>query len=156
MDVPYYQLEEEGHVFSEMPTLEDFEAQLAYSINLISNFEGNVIFDRCPADMLAYLITHNDSASFDVDTWLPEIQNALAKLDLLIFVPVEEPDQIECPEWENLELRSRVDEELRDMTLGDSWGFQLQGVEVNGSVSERIDGVLEHIQFLDMDLSHGR
>ena len=44
----YYELEETGYVFSEMPSLEDYILQLEYSIDQISTPEDNVIFDRCP------------------------------------------------------------------------------------------------------------
>ena len=37
MNEPYYHLVEEGHVFPEMPSIEDFELQLDYSIEQITN-----------------------------------------------------------------------------------------------------------------------
>lgn len=36
-------LEEEGHDFGEVPTREDFEEQLARSLQLVSEQHGNVI-----------------------------------------------------------------------------------------------------------------
>ena len=146
MNEPYYHLVEEGHVFPEMPSIEDFELQLDYSIEQITNSEENTIFDRCPVDMLAYLITHTDFVSFDLETWLPKIQNAMLQLDLLIFVPIEEPDLITCPEWEYTELRSRVDGELHDIILGDVWDFNLEVLEVSGTLSERLHQILAHVK----------
>jgi predicted ATPase len=55
VDEPYYLLEEEGHVFAEMPCLEDFELQLERSIKSVVGREGDCLFDRCPFDILAYL-----------------------------------------------------------------------------------------------------
>jgi hypothetical protein len=147
LDEPYYLLQEEGHVFPEMPSLEDFELQLSYSIKQIANSDENIIFDRCPADMLAYLIAHADYENFDLETWLPKIQNAMTQLDLLVFVPIEQPDLIMCPEGENTELRSRVDDELCDIILGDVWDFNLEVVEVSGSASERVNQVLRYGRF---------
>ena len=40
---PFYVLEEEGHDFGEVPTREDFEVQLARSLQLVSEQHGNVI-----------------------------------------------------------------------------------------------------------------
>lgn len=97
--------------------------------------------------MLAYLITHTDFESFDLETWLPKIQNAITQLDLLVFIPIGEPDLIKCPEWEHPELRSRVDEELHDIILGDVWDFNLEVLEVSGSLSERLHQVLAHKKF---------
>jgi len=145
MNEPYYLLEEEGHVFPEMSGVEDFELQLACSIEQITSSEKNIIFDRCPADMLAYLKTHTDFEIFDLKTWLIKIQDAMQQLDLLVFVPVEEPDLITCPESENTGLRSRVDEELHDIILGNVWDFNLQVLEVNGTLSERLHQVLAHV-----------
>jgi len=154
-DEPYYLLEEEGHMFPETPGLEDFELQLAYSIEQIATSDENVIFDRCPADMLAYLLTHSDFESFDLESWLPKIRNTMTRHDLVVFVPIEEPDLIVCPEWEDTRLRSRVDEELRDIIIADAWDFQVDFVEVSGSVSERLHQVLRH-EKLDRDPSSGR
>jgi len=146
MNEPYYLLEEEGHVFPEMPEVEDFELQLACSIEEITNSEENIIFDRCPVDMLAYLKTHNDFDSFDLKPWLPKIQNAMQQLDLLVFVPIEDPDVITCPESENIELRNRVDEELHDIILGNVLNLDLEVLEVNGTLSERLHQVLAKVK----------
>ena len=49
VEEPYFLLMEEGHEF-------DFELQLERSIELLSGSEPDVIFDRCPVDMLGYLL----------------------------------------------------------------------------------------------------
>src|SRR5207247_11249902 len=49
---PYYFLEEEGHEFAEMPSLEDFELQLERSMKLLAEDGEDLIFDRCPASIL--------------------------------------------------------------------------------------------------------
>lgn len=51
---PYRLLEEEGYVFSDPPSLEDFEEQFAYSIELIRQSGPNTLFDRSPFDFLVY------------------------------------------------------------------------------------------------------
>lgn len=47
---PYLQLEEEGYLFSEVPTLDDYIEQFNFSVEQLQNSVDNVIFDRCPLD----------------------------------------------------------------------------------------------------------
>jgi AAA domain len=146
VDEPYYLLEEEGYEFSEMPSLEDFELQLERSIECLVDSEENQLFDRCPADILAYLITHQDSDGFDIESWLPRVRAAMQRLDLVVFVPVETPDRIIVVEPEEGELRRRVDEELRDILLEDRWDFGVEAMEVAGESRERARQVMAYIQ----------
>ena len=148
VDEPYYLLEEEGHEFPEMPSLEDFELQLDRSIQCVDESEEDQLFDRCPADMLAYLIAHRDSDGSDVDARLPRVRSAMQRLDLVVFVPVEEPDRIAVLEPEESALRQRVDEELRDMILDDRWDFGVEAIEVTGTSRERARQVLAHVRHL--------
>ncbi|MBN9165433.1 MAG: AAA family ATPase, partial [Myxococcales bacterium] len=97
VDEPYYLLEEEGYECAEEPSLEDFEAQLERSLVAIEEGEQNVLFDRCPADILAYLLVHEDSEVFETDAWLDRIRDAIQTLDLVVFVPVEDRDRIALP-----------------------------------------------------------
>ena len=142
VEEPYHQLEEEGHEFAEMPSLEDFEVQLERSIECLVDSEKGSIFDRCPADLLAYLITHEDADGFDVDRWLPRVRKAMRRLDLIIFVPVEHPDRIVISDARERRLRRSVDEELRDIVLGDRWDFGVETMEVAGPSRERVRQVL--------------
>jgi len=142
VDEPYHLLEEEGHEFPERPGLEDFELQLERSIESIAESEEDRIFDRCPADILAYLVTHRESESFDVEPWLPRVRSAMERLDLIVFVPVEHPDRVEVPEPDDARLRRRVDEELRDIVLGDRWELGVEALEVAGTPRERARQVL--------------
>ncbi len=146
VDEPYHLLEEEGHEFAEMPSVEDFELQLERSIQCIVDSERDRIFDRCPADILAYLLTHDDSGGFDLDLWLPRVQSAMEQLDLIVFVPVERSDRIIVSGPQERDLRRRVDEELRDIILGDRWAFGVDAVEVTGTSQERIRQILAHVR----------
>ena len=146
VDEPYCLMAEEGHEFAAMPDLQDFELQLERSIQLIADTEENSIFDRCPADLLAYLITHRQSREFEVETWLPRSQGAMARLDLVVYVPIEEPDRIPFNDSDDGGLRDRVDEELREILLGDRWGMSANTLKVTGTEEERLDQVLAHIQ----------
>lgn len=146
VDEPYYLLEEEGHEFAEMASLEDFELQLEHSIKCIVDSEQNRIFDRCPADILAYLITHDDSDGFDIELWLPRVRSAMERLDLIVFVPVERTDPIIVSGAHERGLRRRVDEELRHIVLGDRWDFGVDALEVTGTSQERARQVLAHVR----------
>jgi predicted ATPase len=145
-DEPYHLFEEEGHEFSEMPSLEDFELQLDRSVECILDSEKDHLFDRCPADMLAYLIAHRDSDGYDVEACLPRVRSAIQRLDLVVFVPVEDPDRVTVSDPEESELRRRVDEELRDIVVADRWDFGLEVIEVTGHSRERARQVLAHVR----------
>jgi hypothetical protein len=142
-DEPYYLLEEEGHAFAEMPCLEDFELQLERSIRTLEESEGDCLFDRCPSDILAYLITHEDSEGFDLHGWLPRIRDAMQRLDLIVFVPIEKLDRVPMAEPDHGGLRLRVHEELAGIVLHDQFMFGVPVIEVTGTREERARYVLE-------------
>ena len=145
VDEPYNLLEEEGHVFSEVPSLEDFELQLERSIDCVLTSVENQLFDRCPADILAYLLSHRDADAFDLEPWLPRVGTAMQRLDRIIFVPIEDPDRVIVSGREDAERRRRVDEEIRSMVLEDRWGFGVEAMEVRGAADERVRQVLAHV-----------
>ena len=68
----------------------------------------------------------------------------MARLDLIVYVPVEEPDRIGHSEVEDLSMRGRVDEELREVLSG-RWVFEAEILEVIGAATERLRQVLTHI-----------
>ncbi|PYQ57721.1 MAG: hypothetical protein DMF53_21920 [Acidobacteria bacterium] len=146
VDEPYYLLAEEGHEFAEMPSLDDFELQLERSIQCVEDSGEDQLFDRCPADMLAYLIAHRDSNGLDVGVWLPRLESAMRRLDLIVFVPIEHPDHVVVSDPEDRELRRCVDEELRDIVVEDRWSFGLESIEVTGTLRERARQVLTQVE----------
>ena len=145
VDEPYHLLEAEGHVFPETPSLEDFELQLERAIDSVLVGGENQIFDRCPADILAYLGLHRDADEFDVGLWLPRLWPAMQRLDRIVFVPIEAPDRVILSRGEDGELRRRVDEELQSIVLEDRWGFGVAAIEVRGATRDRVRQVLEHV-----------
>lgn len=145
VDEPYRLLEEEGYEFEALPSVEDFELQLERSLECMEDSGKDHLFDRCPADLLAYLISHPDSDRYDVKPWLPRVRSAMQGLDLIVFVPIETPDPIRVFDPEDADLRQRVDEELRDILLGDRWDLGIEAMEVTGSVRERARQVLAQV-----------
>jgi predicted ATPase len=134
IDEPYYLLEEEGHAFATPPITEDFVALAERSIVLLTReHPGPVVFDRSPADYLAYLTARRDAESARDLTIA--VDTALKTLDLVIFVPIEHPDRITGAEAPR--LRRRVDEVLRAMLVDDAWAFDVPVLEVRGTVVDR-------------------
>lgn len=141
---PYYLLEEEGYEFAEMPSLEDFELQLTRSLQCVQESGLNAIFDRCPLDILGYLITHREADSFQLADWMPHVQNCIAKLDLIVFVPIEQPDRIAVPRSQ-AGLRAEVDAVLRDIIVYDTYGLKVNVITVTGTPEIRLQQVVAHL-----------
>ena len=138
---PYAVLEEiYGETFGDAPTVEDFERQLELNLETIARYAAgdNVIFERSPLDFLAYIIAIDERRA--AEAWTDRVRKALAGLDLLVFLPLEEG--IDVPDSENTELREFVDEVLQDILLADDLNvFPAMGpaiVEVRGSVRQRL------------------
>lgn len=136
---PYYELEEIGYIFPETPTVDDYLTQLEHSIKRMAIKENNTIFDRCPVDLFAYIQATGEAA--DLQSLYAKVQNAMDDIDLLVFVPIEEPDLIQCPDTELPELRLQVNEILRDL-IGD---FDMETIEVSGTISERLNQIMDRI-----------
>lgn len=137
----YYQLEEKGYTFSDIPSLEEYILQLEYSIDQLSTGGDNVIFDRCPIDMLAYIKASQEFENFDIQSFYLKVQKAMTEIDLLIFVPIEDPDVIRCQESDLPELRQQVNEILYDWIFD----FNIDVIEVSGSLIERRNKVIEYL-----------
>jgi predicted ATPase len=152
VEEPYYLLEEDGYEFSEMPSVEDFELQLERSLECVSESEPDVIFDRCPADILGYLLTHSDAEEFDLDSWLSRCQAAVEKLDLIVFLPIEERDRIALPSFQDADFRAYVDEKLKEILLEDSLDLGVEVLTVTGALAERVEQIMEYLQIEATDV----
>ena len=146
IEEPYHQLEAEGYAFAAAPTLEDFECQLERSLRSVAEERGPVIFDRSPADFVAYLLAHRDDRRAAAAWEFAAVAAAIGTLDLLVFVPIEQPDRIAAPEARR--LRRRVDAMLRAGLAADEWGFGTTVIEVSGSSMERVARVLASLRAL--------
>lgn len=145
VDEPYYLLEEEGYEVAEDPSIEDFEAQLERSLVSLEESGDDVVFDRCPADLLAYLLTHEDADSFDADPWLDRVTYAMRTLDLVVFVPIEEKDRILLPSHEDRERRAAVNDELEELLVDDGLGCDVEVLRVEGDVRSRVDRIVSRL-----------
>jgi predicted ATPase len=145
VDEPYRLLEDESHEVADVPAVEDFELQLERSIQCLSGEEGDVLFDRSPVDLVAYLLTHDDADAFDLGDWLPRVRTAMAELDLVVYVPIEDPDRIPVAR-SDAAWRARVDAALRAILVDDPWDLAVPVLEVTGSVRDRVHQVLARLR----------
>lgn len=145
---PYELLEEDGYEFAESPSIDDFEAQLEKSLETMEEEESHVLFDRSPADILGYLMTHEDAASFDADEWLDRVRDAMQSLDLVVFVPIEDVDRIPVPSHEDRDWRQDVHEKLRELVVERGLGFDTDVLVVEGNVAARAKQVLTRVERL--------
>ena len=144
----YYQLDADGYLFADPPSLEDFEAQLERSLCCVREEQGDVIFDRSPADYVAYLLAHREAEHAAPAEWLPRVREAFATLDLIVFVPIERPDRIAVPR-EEIRLRRRVDRLLREALVADGWGLGGEVLTVRGAPGERAKQVIARLTAVD-------
>jgi hypothetical protein len=137
---------EEGHDFGSKPTTDDIALQLGRSIDLVrSAVDPNVVFERCPGDFLGYL----EALGADAETlryWFQESRDAMARLDAVLFLPVEQPDRMHVSRDDLPKLRTAVDWRLREGLLEDGWGFGVRVHECHGSVATRAAQVLGWIK----------
>ena len=144
---PYALMVEDGYEFNHPPALEDFEAQLEHSVEALQEDHTHVLFDRCPIDFLAYIAAHADREAFDFDAWLPRVRAAVRTLDLIVFVPVEQPDRVLLTDHDDDgELRSSVDEKLKELLLDDVLDLGVEGCAVEGNPAQRARAVLERVR----------
>lgn len=136
---PYLQLEEEGYLFSEIPTLDDYIEQFNFSVEQLQNSGDNVIFDRCPLDLLAYVYAVGKKKN--ISDLYEEMAAAIAEIDLLVFVPIENVDLISCQESDLPNLRQEVNDILEDW-IGD---FSNEVLEVSGTLENRKKQILDKV-----------
>jgi predicted ATPase len=148
VDEPYALLEEEGYEYPEVPALEDFEAQLERSLAALEEGADRVLFDRCPADVLAYLLTHEERETFELEDWLERTREAMRSLDLVVFVPIED-GRIPVPAHEDRALRRAVHEKLDELLVDNALGFESEVLVVSGDVPARVEQVMARIRTLE-------
>ena len=142
---PYAVLQElYGEVFGAVPTVDDFERQLTYQLERVERYSpgARVIFERSPVDFLAYMSAVASGA--EIERWIADVRRALARLDLIVFLPIDEGVPIDVPEDEDPALRGEVDDRLREIFFGDE--LELSSslpvvIEARGDVSQRTAAV---------------
>lgn len=105
---PYIQLEELGYLFSAIPTADDYIQQFNHSIKQTGTVGSDVLLDRCPLDLLAYVYATDKGRNIKTD--YQDMTKAMSRIDLLVLVPIEAPDLIRCQQSDLPALRTEVDE----------------------------------------------
>jgi hypothetical protein len=146
VDEPYYLLEDDGYEVAEQPSIEDFAAQLERSLAALDDAGPDALFDRCPVDILAYLLEHDDASAFDADDWLDPIRAAVHTLDLIVFVPIEDADRIALAAHDDDAHRLAVHDRLRELLIDDGLGIDVEVLTVGGDVRARTDQVMAQIR----------
>ena len=146
VDEPYHLLEEDGYETAAHPSIQDFEAQLVRSLSSLEEGSADVLFDRCPADILAYLLIHDDRATFRAGEWLERVSDAMKTLDLVVLVPVESPDRIPVPSHEDRGYRATVHEKLEALLIDSRLAGDVEVVRAEGDMRSRVRRVMSRIQ----------
>lgn len=141
---PYWELAQRGVSFADGATTADLEEQLGQSCAMIvATPVSEVIFDRSPLDFVAYLevVSREEGFEWEPDgKMLRQIEKAVGSLDLLAFVPLTSPDEIEVS-IEHPKLRMRVDRRLKALIRNDEMellGDKPRVVEIGGTRPVRV------------------
>lgn len=146
---PYTVLVEDyGDEFSSEPTAEEFLRQLEFNAERLCDYSpgDRVIFERCPADFLAYILALQDlnregGRSNVLETARAFAVRAFGQLDLIVYLPADDID-IDVPEEEDPELRLAMDRQLASILLEDQLGLftsrHPQIFELTGSITDRL------------------
>lgn len=137
---PYHQMSEFGYSFADIPDGDDYVAQFEFSIKQIISAGEDVIFDRCPLDILTYYSVVNNGEK--IRHLYDKLIAFLPQMDIFVYVPIENPDRMNCQEDELPELRREVDELLRE------WldELDIEVVEVGGNLRQRIDQIIAFME----------
>jgi hypothetical protein len=151
---PYMVLEEDyGEVFAAEPSLDDFCRQLEFNADRLRGYTSgqHVIYERSPADFLAYMLAINDlgrerQVSQVVESALEISRDVIQLLDLIVYLPLEDHAGIISTHPEDPELRQAVDCRLAGILNNDDlrlFGTRPEVVEARGSTAQRLQ-TIEH------------
>lgn len=142
---PYWALVQQGVEFADGPNVADLEQQLEQSISMLLAPHGNAqVFDRSPIDFLAYphVVGEREGVSWEpTEKLLGRVEEAIHSLDLLVFLPLSEPDDIKVRiEYPRLRLAAdrRLKAMLRDDELELFSGTKPRLLEIGGTRGRRV------------------
>jgi hypothetical protein len=146
---PYLALAQNGVTFSDGASLPDLEEQLGQSVSMLLAHAGDrdVIFDRCPLDYVGYLevVAEREGTEWEPSgKLLGRIEKALTSLDLLVFLPLSQPDEIDT-RIEFPRLRKAVDQRLKRILGEDVFDLRAGSarmLELRGTRPERLRRLL--------------
>jgi hypothetical protein len=143
---PYEILEERGYAFAHPPTLDDYVVQLRQSLLSLRRASPNLICERSPLDLAAYVLASPDGDTFHLEAWRAPIVRALHTLDLVVTL---HPDPAHDPDLpaEEAAFRHAVDDLLRDLVYDDEFelGGRVDVLTLDGPWDGRLQRVLAQI-----------
>ena len=129
-------VEELGEEFSAEPCVEDFQRQLQFNIDRLSQHERGerVLYERCPIDFLAYI----ECLAPGTTSVLDELLESMQRLEMIVYLPIE--NTIETEEFPK--LRKAVDRRLNAIYNEDDLGIisatRLKIIEATGPIERRL------------------
>ena len=135
-----------GEDFGAEPGADEFFRQLEYQVERLQQYTtgDQVIFERSPADFLAYLLALDDLGRDTADAErakqsISVVRGAMALLDLVVYLPATNEG---VPESEDPELRRAVDARLEGILLDDDFdlftGDRPSVLEIVGTTEQRL------------------
>jgi broad-specificity NMP kinase len=132
-------VEDFGEEFAAEPQVEDFRRQLEFNIDRVKQHKRGerVIYERCPADFLAYIDALEPQSA---EVLVEPVTEAMQNIDLIVFLPLDaNSNEAEFPK-----LRKAVDRRLHSILIDDELGMiKTRVVEANGSTAQRLRIVVE-------------
>jgi hypothetical protein len=129
-----------GHTTIDEPY--HLEAQLERSLAEIEEGEPNQLFDRCPVDLLAYLLALDEE--FDAGPWLETVRAAMSTIDLVVYLPIEAAGPVVS--HEDADFRRAVDDKLRELLIDDVLDLEIEVLTVGGDLRSRVAQVVAHMR----------
>lgn len=148
---PYIALQDDhGEAFAAEPSADDFYRQLEFNVSRLRCYGPGerVIYERSPADFLAYLLAldglgRDGDALRIANSSLSMVREGLRLLDIIVFLPIDEGGgDGAVPEWEDVKLRAGVNRRLEGILLEDDFDLFASNrpavVEAVGSTGQRV------------------
>ena len=141
--------DEHGESFAAEPSAEDFRRQLDHCVDRLEQYResDNVVFERCPADYLAYMLAlrylGRDSQASQVAAESVGIaRSGMKRLDIVVLARLDE-ENFEVADEEDPELRRLVDEKLESILSDNEFDLfsELLIIEPPGSTIERLQAL---------------
>ena len=144
---PYEILVERGYEFSHPPTVDDYVLQLRQSLLNLRRKSSNLIFERSPLDLVAYILASEGGDEFGLEAWRTAITRATSSLDLIITL---HPDPLHDPGLpvDEAAFRHTVDEILRDLVNDDEFDLDswVKVLMLEGPWDGRFEQALKHLR----------
>jgi hypothetical protein len=147
-------VEEYGEDFAAETSADDFFRQLELNVERLHQYQpgARVIFERSPADFLAYMLALEDLRRPGSNQHLSHkarniVVDAMRLLEAIVLLPLNDVDDLDVPDDEDSELRDAVDSRLVSMFRDDELDLDRNGgpivLEATGSIAKRVGTLSE-------------